>query len=253
MQYALYGCEQCPERRDWVDELSPLWWTRDDWWPVCHGCDSSGARPHPRAAPARHHLAGQKPLAVMTLPVETVAAPKTCALLPPASSTFHPPEVRDDGKPGASWLAAVRSPAAMPLATRPRWVSETPVTCTRRSPGRNLVPLLPPASSPFHPPEIGNTFHVGGPTSSRFPSPTASTRTPAPVAQDRPQSLSDVRPRRRLAGRSERGSRLCGMVRRPPGSQSVARSWGRTQHRPDERFPRTAGSLTKLPIDAAPA
>lgn len=41
MQYALYGCEQCPERRDWVDELPPLWWTRDDWWPVCHGCDSS--------------------------------------------------------------------------------------------------------------------------------------------------------------------------------------------------------------------
>ena len=41
VQYALYGCEQCPERRDWVDELPPLWWTRDDWWPVCHGCDSS--------------------------------------------------------------------------------------------------------------------------------------------------------------------------------------------------------------------
>ena len=99
----------------------------------------------------------------MTLPVETVAAPKTCALLPPASSTFHPPEVRDDGKPGAGLrLAAVRSPAAMPLATPPPvGERETPVTCTRRSPGRNLVPLLPPASSPFHPPEIGNTFHVG--------------------------------------------------------------------------------------------
>lgn len=28
LQYALYGCEQCPERREWVDKLPPLWWTR---------------------------------------------------------------------------------------------------------------------------------------------------------------------------------------------------------------------------------
>lgn len=41
MQYAIYGCDQCPERREWVDELAPLWWTPYDWWPVCHGCQSS--------------------------------------------------------------------------------------------------------------------------------------------------------------------------------------------------------------------
>jgi hypothetical protein len=39
VQYALYGCEKCPDRQ-WVDELPPLGWTRDDWWPVCHGCSS---------------------------------------------------------------------------------------------------------------------------------------------------------------------------------------------------------------------
>jgi hypothetical protein len=41
VQYALYDCERCPERREWVDKLPPLWWTRNDWWPVCHGCQSS--------------------------------------------------------------------------------------------------------------------------------------------------------------------------------------------------------------------